>query len=129
MSTLAEQVGFCSPFSDNVGCRLVAVGEHSAHVDLQVDEHLRNRHGLLHGGALFTLMDVTMGLACSSAHGFDRNSVTLEAKINYVRPVRDGVVKCRATVLHAGRSTLVVEATLTQGEKLVAKGQGTFAQL
>ena len=39
----------------------------------------------MHGGALFSLMDVTMGLACSSSHGFDRQSVTLECKINYIR--------------------------------------------
>ncbi len=66
--------------------------------------HLRNRGGVMHGGALFSLMDVTMGLACSSSHGFDRQSVTLECKINYIRAVADGEVRCVARVLHAGRA-------------------------
>ena len=81
------------------------------------------------GGALFSLMDVAMGLACSGAHGFDRQSVTLECKINYIRAVAEGEVRCVAKVLHAGRRSLVVEADIFQGDKLVAKGQGTFAQL
>ena len=43
--------------------------------------------------------------------------------------VADGEVRCVARVLHAGRRSLVVEAEVRQGYKLVAKGQGTFAQL
>ncbi|WP_134583798.1 PaaI family thioesterase, partial [Pseudomonas aeruginosa] len=47
----------------------------------------------------------------------------------YIRAVADGEVRCVARVLHAGRRSLVVEAEVRQGDKLVAKGQGTFAQL
>ena len=68
-----------------------------------------------------------MGLACSSTHGFDQQSATIECKINYVRGVSEGEVLCIAKVLHAGRRTLVVEAEVVQGDKLVAKAQGTFA--
>jgi acyl-CoA thioesterase len=68
-----------------------------------------------------------MGLACSSSHGFYQQSVTIECKINYVRGVPEGEVLCIAKVLHAGRRTLVVEAEVLQGDKLVAKAQGTFA--
>jgi acyl-CoA thioesterase len=53
--------------------------------------------------------------------------VTIECKINYVRGVSEGEVLCIAKVLHAGRRTLVVEAEVVQGDKLVAKAQGTFA--
>lgn len=76
---------------------------------------------------IFSLVDIAMGLACSSAHGFDQQSVTVECKINYLRAVADGEVLCIAKVIHAGRRTLVVEADVMQGDKLVAKAQGTFA--
>ncbi len=118
-----------SAFSQLLGCQPLRVGNGEAQVRLEMGEHLRNRHSKLHGGALFSLMDMSMGLACSSAHGFDRQSVTLECKINYLRSIDSGEVLCTARVLHAGRRTLVVEAEVTQGEKLIAKGQGTFAQL
>ncbi|WP_259759494.1 PaaI family thioesterase [Pseudomonas sp. GCEP-101] len=112
-----------------VGLEPVSIGDGVAEVSLTMAEHLRNRGNMMHGGALFSLMDVAMGLACSSAHGFDRQSVTLECKINYIRAVAEGEVRCVARVLHAGRRSLVVEAEIHQGDKLVAKGQGTFAQL
>ncbi|GGU49941.1 thioesterase [Pseudomonas laurentiana] len=118
-----------SAFSQLLGCRLQRLDKGVAEVALSLQEHLRNRAGKLHGGALFSLVDIAMGLACSSAHGFDQQSVTLECKINYLRAVSEGEVLCIARVLHAGRRTLVVDADVLQGDKLVAKAQGTFSVL
>ncbi|MFJ3482563.1 PaaI family thioesterase [Pseudomonas sp. NPDC090202] len=116
-----------SAYFKTLGCKLVNLGDGVAQVSLALEPHLRNRGNVMHGGALFSLVDITMGLACSSSHGFDRQSVTVECKINYMRGVPDGEVICTATVLHAGRRTLVVEADVRQDDKLVAKAQGTFA--
>lgn len=129
MSEMPSRDIMISAFSENIGLEPVRLGDGEAEVSLKMAEHLRNRGNVMHGGAIFSLMDVTMGLACSSAHGFDRQSVTLECKINYIRAVAEGEVRCVAKVLHAGRRSLVVEADVFQGDKLVAKGQGTFAQL
>lgn len=118
-----------SAFSRLLGCRLQRLEEGVAEVALSLEPHLRNRGGFLHGGAIFSLVDIAMGLACSSSHGFDRRSVTLECKINYVRAVSDGEVLCTARVLHAGRRTLVLDADVFQDDKLIAKAQGTFAVL
>ena len=118
-----------SAFSELIGCRLQRLEEGVAEVALTLEPHLRNRAGKLHGGAIFSLVDITMGLACSSTHGFDQQSVTLECKINYIRAVSEGDVLCIARVIHPGRRTLVVEADVWQDDKLVAKAQGTFAVL
>ncbi|CAG8870020.1 Acyl-coenzyme A thioesterase PaaI [Pseudomonas fluorescens] len=118
-----------SAFSQLLGCRLQRLEEGVAEVALALEPQLRNRGGKLHGGAIFSLVDIAMGLACSSSHGFDRQSVTLECKINYLRAVSEGEVSCTARVLHAGRRTLVVDADVLQGDRLIAKAQGTFAQL
>ncbi len=118
-----------SAFSELIGCRLQRLEPGVAEVALTLEPHLRNRAGKLHGGAIFSLVDITMGLACSSAHGFDQQSATIECKINYIRAVEDGDVLCTSRVIHTGRRTLVVEADVYQGERLVAKAQGTFAVL
>lgn len=118
-----------SAFTSVLGCELLSLGEGSAELRLGMREELRNRGGKLHGGAIFTLVDVAMGLACSASHGFDEHSVTLECKINYLRAVGEGEVLCQARVLHAGRRTLMVEAEVLQGDKLVAKATGTFARV
>lgn len=116
-----------SAYFKTLGCKLVRLGDGVAEVTLALEPHLRNRGNVMHGGALFSLVDIAMGLACSSSHGFDKQSVTVECKINYVRGVPDGEVTCVGTVLHVGRRTLVVEAEVRQDDKLVAKAQGTFA--
>ncbi|NWA29476.1 PaaI family thioesterase [Pseudomonas gingeri] len=118
-----------SAFSEMLGCRLQRLETGVAEVALALEPHLRNRGNVMHGGAIFSLVDITMGLACSSSHGFDQRSVTIECKINYMRAVSEGEVLCVATVIHPGRRTLVVEAEVRQGDKLVAKAQGTFAVL
>lgn len=118
-----------SAFSELIGCRLQRLETGVAEVAMTLEPHLRNRAGKLHGGAIFSLVDIAMGLACSSSHGFDQQSATIECKINYIRAVSDGDVLCTARVIHPGRRTLVVEADVYQDEKLVAKAQGTFAVL
>ncbi|MGE8436064.1 MAG: PaaI family thioesterase [Pseudomonas palmensis] len=118
-----------SAFSQLLGCRLQRLDQGVAEVALTLEPHLRNRGGKLHGGAIFSLVDIAMGLACSSAHGFDKQSVTVECKINYLRPVSEGEVLCVARVLQAGRRILVVDADVLQGEKLMARAQGTFTVL
>ncbi|MDE1168544.1 MAG: PaaI family thioesterase [Pseudomonas sp.] len=118
-----------SNFTKLLGAQLVRLGEGVAEVRLALAPELRNRGGKLHGGAMFSLVDIAMGLACSSAHGFDQQSVTIECKINYLRAVSEGEVLCIAKVIHAGRRTLVVDAEVLQDDKLVAKAQGTFAAL
>ena len=118
-----------SAFFQLLGCRLHSLETGVAQVALLLEPQLRNRGGKLHGGALFSLVDIAMGLACSSTHGFDQQSATIECKINYIRAVSDGEVLCTARVIHPGRRTLVVEADVLQGDKLVAKAQGTFAVL
>ena len=118
-----------SAFSQLLGCRLLRLEGGVAEVALALAPELRNRGGKLHGGALFSLVDIAMGLACSSSHGFDQQSATIECKINYIRAVSDGDVLCTSRVIHAGRRTMVVEADVHQDDKLVAKAQGTFAVL
>lgn len=118
-----------SAFSQLLGCRLQRLDQGVAEVALALEPHLRNRGGKLHGGAIFSLVDIAMGLACYSAHGFDKQSVTVECKINYLRPVSEGEVLCVARVLQAGRRILVVDADVLQGEKLMARAQGTFTVL
>lgn len=115
-----------SAFSHLLGCELTRMDGGEAEVRLALTAELRNRAGKLHGGAIFSLVDIAMGLACSSAHGLDRHSVTVECKINYMRGIDDGEVHCLARVIHFGSRTLVVEAEVRQGAALVARAQGTF---
>ena len=120
-------IGQSSNFSTLLGMTIDKAENGEAQVRMSMQEQLLNLHGRMHGGALFSLIDTAMGQASHSLGDGGPSSVTLECKINYIRPVSEGSVLCHAKVLHAGRRTQVVEAEVLQGDKLVAKAQGTFA--
>ena len=129
MSIQVEAVGNSSAFGRLLGLEIHKVENGEAVLGLTMHDGLRNLHGKLHGGALFSLIDSAMGQASHSLNGGTPNSVTLECKLNYIRPVTEGELICRAWVVHGGRRTQVLEAEVHQGEKLVAKAQSTFACL
>ncbi|AHL77394.1 thioesterase [Stutzerimonas stutzeri] len=129
MSAKAEAIGSSSAFGRLLGLEILKAEGGEAILSLKMHDGLRNLHGKLHGGALFSLIDTAMGQASHSLGDGSPNSVTLECKVNYIRPVTDGELLCRAWVVHGGRRTQVLEAEVHQGEKLVAKAQSTFACL
>jgi uncharacterized protein (TIGR00369 family) len=124
-----EAIGSSSAFGRLLGLEILKAEGGEALLRLKMHDGLRNLHGKLHGGALFSLIDTAMGQASHSLGDGSPNSVTLECKVNYIRPVTDGELLCRAWVVHGGRRTQVLEAEVHQGEKLIAKAQSTFACL
>lgn len=71
-------------------------------------------NGLLHGGALVTLADSACGIGAAVSLPDDaRGHATVELKANLLRSVREGNVRCEARLVHAGRSTQVWDATVT----------------
>ncbi|MCJ8169376.1 PaaI family thioesterase [Atopomonas sediminilitoris] len=127
MSLPAGFVG--SPFSQHLGIQVLAAADGCTHLQMTVTPELRNLSGMLHGGALMALADTAMGLACFERFGADQPCVTVECKLNFIRPVADGVVDCHARILHNGKRTLVLEAEVIQHGKLVVKTLATFARL
>lgn len=66
--------------------------------------------GAMHGGALMALADSAGAIAAylNLPEGAAGTS-TIESKTNLFRAVREGTVTATATVLHAGRTTIVVQ--------------------
>lgn len=116
-----------NPFVEYLGLRIVEAAEGVCRTTVAVAEPIFNRYRVAHGGALFTMIDGTMSEALFSLLGAGEDCSTIENKINYVRPAGPGELTCEARVLHCGRTTAVVEATIRQGDKVVAVGQGSYA--
>ncbi|UQY36299.1 PaaI family thioesterase [Pseudomonas fulva] len=129
MSQPVDEIGKSSAFGRLLGLKIVKAEAGEAIIALSMHDGLRNLHGKLHGGALFSLIDTAMGQASHSLTDGEPSSVTLECKVNYIRGVTEGDLSCRAWVVHAGRRTQVIEAEVHQHDKLVAKAQATFACL
>jgi len=86
--------------------------------------------GILHGGALMALAD-SLGAVCAFLNlPPGATTSTIESKTNFFRGVRQGAVHATATVLHAGRTTIVAQTDLKDDDgKLVARVTQTQAVL
>jgi acyl-CoA thioesterase len=115
------------PFVQHVGLQVVESSAGSSLLTLFIQPQHHNSHGVVHGGALFTLADTGMGAAVYSVLAGGESCTTVEIKINYFRPVIQGTIECRSQVIHRGRSLAAIESSLSVDGKLVAKASGTFA--
>jgi acyl-CoA thioesterase len=116
-----------TPFVDHVGVQIKEMHEGSSLLTLNLAPCHFNSSGIAHGGVMFTLADTGMGAALMSALHATETCATIEVKINYFRPVTEGLLVCRSHILYRGNSTASLEATLHLGEKIVCKAMGTFA--
>lgn len=115
------------PFGDALGIRWLGVAEGRAEAELPVAGHLMNPYGVLHGGVLFSIADTCMGAALYSRLEAGEICSTIEIKINFLRPVGAGTLTCESQVVHRGRTTALLEATVYNEGKMAARAQGTFA--
>lgn len=94
---------------------------------MMLETNNRNRYGNAHGGALYTLADVVIAEDIFHRLEDQRNIVTLELKMNYIRPASGDYVIGKSAILHLGSRTAVAECSITNEEnELVAKAFGTF---
>ncbi|HSA91428.1 MAG TPA: PaaI family thioesterase [Terriglobales bacterium] len=113
-----------------LGVELVGVGPDWCETSLAVKDHHRQQHGFIHAGVIATMADHTAGGAARAASG-ERDVITIEFKINFLRPAVGERLRCRARVLRAGKSIVVSESevfAMKDGEeKLVAKATETLS--
>lgn len=94
---------------------------------LEVDPAWHNPHGVLHGGVIYTLVDSSMGIAVKPSLPEDELCTTIEAKISYLAPVREGTLTVETEVVRQGRNIAFTESKVTDSTgKLVATGSGSM---
>ena len=111
-----------------LGLELTATGRGAAVVSLAVRPELTRMEGIVHGGALASLMDTASAFAVLSLLAPGEQTVTVDLMIHFLRPVTRGTLRARARVLRAGRriAFVSVEATDDAGE-LIATALTTYA--
>lgn len=116
-----------NPFADLMGLAVSRPRDGRCRASFTVAPDHHNPNRVVHGGTLYTMADTAMGAAIHSVLEKDLACVTIEIKINYLKPVHDGRVVCAAKVIQCGRRVAVVEADIKNHGILVAKTLGTFA--
>lgn len=87
-------------------------------------QHL-NSFGITHGGALMTLLDVTMAVAARSVD-FELGALTIEMKTSFMQAA-NGPLTGKGELLHRTGSMAFVEGRVYDAQgRLCAQATGTF---
>ncbi|NRB05577.1 MAG: PaaI family thioesterase [Rhodobacteraceae bacterium] len=126
----AQKVLAAQPFSVLLGAEVTEWGEGRATLELAIRDELKQQYGFAHGGVVSYLADNALTYAAGTVMG---HVLTVEMKINYMRPAVGERLIARAEVLSSGRTQAVsqcrVYAVKEGVEKLCAAAQGTIARM
>lgn len=115
------------PFLKHTGASLKSFSKGEAEVELSVEPYHLQHKGFVHGGVISTLMDNTGWYAAVSnlENGF--TAVTMEIKINYLKPALGKYLLASASVKRQGRTTSFVTIELHDENALLAYATATYA--
>lgn len=120
-------------FMEFLGIELHSFGPGWAELRVPYQAGVTQQHGYFNGGLSATLADNASGCAASSLAPEGHDTMTVEFKINFVRPAKGDVLIARARVIKPGRMLAVIESkvyALRDGEEILcAVCQGTWAYL
>jgi len=115
-----------SPAIGTLGIRVRSIEESRTVLEMNVDERLHNLSGTMHGGVMVDIADAAMGIAFSSTLEPGETFTTVELKINFLRPVREAMLRAEGKVVHRGRTIGYVECDVVdENGKLIAKSNST----
>ena len=118
------------PIGRLLGFVVRAVEPGRAVFELEAGERHHNPTGTPHGGVYCDLADAAMGYAYAATLGEGETFTTVELKINFFRPVRQGKLIAEARVVRAGANLGYVECDVKDGEgKLMARAASTCMKL
>ena len=95
------------------GIELLEVSPGRATALMQIDDRHLNRHGTVHGGAIFTLADAAFALA-SNSHGVP--AAAINASISFVTAASRGTLIARAEEFSLNPKIATYTVTVTDAD-------------
>ena len=91
-----------------------------------IGENHRTQDNFIHAGLIATMADHTAGYAAFTTVSDNLRILTIEFKINFLKPAYGSALRCRSQVVNRGRQIIVAESEVydvrEKSEMLVAKG-------
>jgi uncharacterized protein (TIGR00369 family) len=125
-------------FLGNIGAWLVDVKPGHVIIELPFSGKVTQQNGLFHGGAIGAIGDSAGGYAALTLMPEQSEVVSIEYKVNFVRPAKGQLLRAEGQVLRAGKSVTVSRVDVFTVEQdsagdvkseLVAVLQATFMRV
>lgn len=107
------------PFFELMGFAVVDFGPRWSTCTLTHRKELCNPNGVLHGGAISTLIDAGITQAMLMTDEYDEvvrqnkgYMTTIDLRVRYLRPCSGGVLTCESKVTHLGRRIVHASAVV-----------------
>jgi len=115
-----------SPASRLIGFEVSEAADGRAVVTLLAGPQHANPMGTMHGGILCDIADAAMGIAFVTTLAAGESFTTVELKINFLRPVRNELLRAEGRVVQRGRTVGYTECEVKdENGKLIAKANST----
>ncbi len=111
---------------ETIGARIADVEEGRVVVELEAHAGHRHEGGVVQGGIITQIADAAMGATLLTLQPPGQSNITIELKINFLRPVVDGRLRAVGRVVEMKRSLLFAEADVFHEDgRLVARASST----
>jgi uncharacterized protein (TIGR00369 family) len=100
------------PFAKFLGIELDEIDAGVATLSFEIKPELKQNHGVVHGGAIASLIDSATAFAIISLLPTDEHATTVDLTISYLRPLTVGRARAVARVIRSGKRLIVVSAEL-----------------
>jgi acyl-CoA thioesterase len=115
------------PYVRLLGFEFVRAERGAATFTLDVRDELMRMGGILHGGAVVSLLDTAAAFAVHTVIGADARTVTVDLTVHFLRPASEGRVEATARVLRRGKRICILSVEARDGRaEIVAASTMTY---
>ena len=118
------------PYAQLLGIQLEKVVPGEATLTLAIRPELSQNHGVVHGGAIASLIDTATAFAILTLLESEERVTTVDLTVNYLRPAIAGKLVATARVLRQGRRLFAVAGEVADSSgTLLATALSTYIKL
>ena len=107
------------PYSRLVGIELGEMRSGEANLHLDIRDELKQNQGVVHGGAVASLIDTAAAFAVVTRLESGERVTTTDLTIHYLRPITSGRITATARIVRGGRRLLVISVEVTNSQHVL----------
>jgi uncharacterized protein (TIGR00369 family) len=107
------------PYARLIGLELGKIRPGEVTIHLAVRDELKQNQGVVHGGAVASLIDTAAAFALLTQLEPDERVTTTDLTIHYLRPASSGRLTATARIVRAGRRLFVVSVEVTNDQQIL----------
>jgi len=118
--TRAREAFASVPYAKLLGLELGEIRRGQATIHLTVRDNLKQNQGVVHGGAVASLIDTAAAFAVVTELEAGERVTTTDLTIHYLRPASSGRLSATARIVRGGRRLFVLSVEVTNDQQALS---------